>query len=324
MPADDTAASTSFTEMEELRKIARDAAAAAASASAALERMAASMDTQARKKPELPNFESKNVDIWIQRIESAFTRVNIISPRDKFAHLESKFNVDLNPRINDFLFGAPTAANWESFLAYLRAEYGRTREQQAAAMIDGVPRDGRRPTQWASKIVDLTKEVTIDDIRKEQLLRELPPEVRRAMADKVKNLTFLEAAELADNYFDRDGRLLHASTTSTINRIDHAPGSNFAEPEPSQADSINAVHRRSNQPRSANQQPRYTPSYPSSSTSQRAAHSNASSTSTANTSSGLQTATICFYHREFGKKAKKCEPGCQYKPSENGKAGPRK
>ena len=57
------------------------------------------------KKPELPAFDSKNIDLWIKQIENAHTRASITDSKKKFALLESKLGTGIDPKINDFLFG---------------------------------------------------------------------------------------------------------------------------------------------------------------------------------------------------------------------------
>ena len=49
------------------------------------------------RKPELPNFDPKNVEIWIKRVDNAYRRAGITDPKDKFAHIEAKFEVDADP-----------------------------------------------------------------------------------------------------------------------------------------------------------------------------------------------------------------------------------
>ena len=124
-----------------------------------------------KRKPEIPAFDKAHVDHWIRRTENAFIRALIESPREKFAFLETKFPVDFNPRINSFLWGDPTQANWDAFIAYLRTEYGTTKQQRASVFLDGFKRDGKRPSQYVALLNDKTKDVTINDIKKEMLLR---------------------------------------------------------------------------------------------------------------------------------------------------------
>ena len=53
------------------------------------------------KKVELPKFDKQNIDIWIKRMESAFVRANVTKPKDKFAHLESILDVNIDPVITN-------------------------------------------------------------------------------------------------------------------------------------------------------------------------------------------------------------------------------
>ena len=75
-----------------------------------------------KKKPDLPPWEPKKINIWIRRVTAAYQRAGIVNPKDKFAFLESMFEVNGNPKINEFLYGANTEADWDNFLAYLRDE----------------------------------------------------------------------------------------------------------------------------------------------------------------------------------------------------------
>ena len=45
--------------------------------------------------------------------------------------LETKFPVGTDPRIDKYLYGDATAAEWTNFLAYLCKEYGKTKQQKA-------------------------------------------------------------------------------------------------------------------------------------------------------------------------------------------------
>ena len=145
---------------------------------------AASVPDAIRKKPEIPPFDKAHVEIWIKRTENAFIRANISAVKEKFAFLETKFPVGFDPRIDEYLYGDATDAQWSSFIAYLRKDYGTTIQQRAAIFIDGLKRDGRRPSQFAASLDEKTKDVTIDDIKKEILLREMPTDVRRMLQER--------------------------------------------------------------------------------------------------------------------------------------------
>ena len=93
-----------------------------------------------KKKPDLPAFDKRNVEVWIKRIEAAFTRAGVTSAKDKFAFLEAKFPVDYNSKINAFLYGEATDEKWTEFICYLIKEYGQTKRQQAAVILSPFPR----------------------------------------------------------------------------------------------------------------------------------------------------------------------------------------
>ena len=284
----------------------------------------------AGRKPDLPPFDGKRIDEWLRRVENAYTRASIVSAADKFAFLEGKISVELNPKINEFFNGPATDENWTALKEYLKKEYGRTRQQQASTLIDGVKRDGRRPSQLFAQIKDLSKDATIDDIRKELLLREMPTTVRSALAEKIETMSGEEAAEAADHYFDRNGRFMHA-TQSTINQVAPRTQSetnsksetnqqNFttAFEDTDDTTDVNAVRppfRGRSQSRfgRGNSQVRF---------------ANASNSGRSSQSSNQnQTAAkqfICQFHKQFRHRAKNCQPGCEWlKNPGNGNPGRR-
>ena len=254
-----------------------------------------------RKKPEIPTFDKEHVEIWIKRMENAYIRAGISSIKEKFAFLEMKFAVNVDPVINEFFFVSdPTQENWNNFLAHLRKEYGPTPQQKASIFIDGFKRDSLRPSQYAAALNDKTKDVTLDDIKKEMMMRELPVEIRRMLQERIENSTFKEAAEISDAYFDRDGQPRHSSS-STVNEISE-PSQDFHL----QTDStdVNAVASRFRQNRQ-NPSSSFRPSQPRS----KSRNTNRQPT-THSTNTQSSTSNLCFYHEKFGDKARKCEEAC--------------
>ena len=180
---------------------------------------AAAVPDAIRKKPEIPPFDKAHVDIWVKRTENAFIRANIRAVAEKFAFLETKFPVGLNPRIDEFLYGEATDETWSAFISYLRKEYGTTKQQQAAIIIDGFKRDGRRPSQFAAALDERTKDVTLDDIKKEMLLREVPADIRRMLQERIEGLSFKDTANIADHYFDAEGRPKHTNPAPAVSHV---------------------------------------------------------------------------------------------------------
>ena len=303
---EDSMTSRTFTE-DEVRQIAANAVEAALA-------NVPRPTVCANRKPDLPAFDTKHIEVWIQRVEAAYARASITSPKDKFAFLESKIDINLNPKLNAFLFGPPTQAAWTEFLVYLREEYGPTKRQQAKTLLDGIRRDGRRPSQFLAQVVEKTKDLTLDDIRKEVILRDLPPQVCHALSAHAKNSTAEEIAKLADDYFDRDGQHLHATTAAPINNIDKA-----AAEADGDEDDINAIGPHFHERRKGKAFTRtgnFTPAFGNNQPSSTAYNQTSSNQRTQQQQQRKQSNNrhnsppLCRYHTKWGDAAIKCEPGC--------------
>ena len=280
---------------------------------------AAQIPDAIRRKPEIPNFDKDHIEIWIKRTENAYIRANITSTQEKFAFLESKFPVNFNPRVDEFLYGDATPANWTSFLNYLRAEYGSTKQQRASVFIDGFKRNGRRPSQYAAALDDTTKDVTVDEIKKEMLLREMPMEIRRMLQERIETLSFKDAAKIADSYFDAEGRPRHSTPPSvnevtSTNRWDAFNTPAFTEPFSDDDQAINAIGRRFSQrpqPRKAQGGGRPQQHVKTGQTLKTEAFQTAPKAVKANPNYPVKkSVNLCQAHFRFGDKARYCEVSC--------------
>ena len=296
-------------------------AAAIAAAEAAVRAMGST--TAKPRKPELPDFDRKNVEIWIKRIEAAYIRVGIVNPKEKFAHLETKFKVDFDPQINEYLFGEATSEKWNEFIEYFRSTYGRTKRQEAATVLDGVKRDGRRPTQLRSFIYDRIGSISIDDLVREMIMRELPTDVQRSLQERVDKMSSRELADAADSFFDQDGRPIHSSTQA-VNAVEE--GGDEVEEEGTDVNALNFRRKPQGRfqrgPQPKNQFPRqqngakhFTPAFTQND------RQNAPQPQTQKP----QGKPLCMKHRKFREKAYSCEPGCakweEFCAANNGKSG---
>ena len=289
---------------------------------------AAAIPDAIRKKPEIPPFDKNHVEIWIKRTENAFIRANIRATNEKFAFLETKFPVGYDPNIDEYLYGDATDAQWTAFLAYLRKEFGPTKQQRASIFLDGFKREGRKPSQYVAALDEKTKDVTVDDIKKEMLVREMPTEVRRMLQERIDTMSLKEAAKIADSYFDSEGRPRHIhQSTSNANAV-----SASLECLSIEDDEVNAVGRgppQRNRFRNRQQQkpePSKASSAPNSRSGTPAGNSDRGKPPPSGRRENRGTPTVqklCRYHIQFGDGARTCERGCDKFNSipSNGKAG---
>ena len=267
--------------------------------------MANNPRTAPKKKPDLPPFDRKNIHIWIKRLLAAYDRVGVTEPRDKFAWLESIFQVNMDPKIDSFLYGTNSADDWEDFLAYMKKEYGPSRRQQTTKLMGDIPRNEMKPTQYLLQLKEDTKDVEIDDIRKEHLLKSIPPRIREIMGKAVEDMTADEVAVMADDYFDKQGRPLEKNV-STINNVDNSSSSSFTAAFSDDETDVNFVKKgqfRGNSRQRSRSRPR---------NGQQSSFNRSSSSSGSknNAASDSGNDNVCYFHRKFKEKTTKCMPTC--------------
>ena len=287
---------------------------------------AAAIPDAIRKKPEIPPFDKAHVEIWLKRTENAFIRANITAINEKFAFLETKFPVGFDPRIDEFLYGDATPNNWTAFVNYLKQQFGPSKQQRTAIFIDGFKREGRKPSQYVAALNDKTKDVTIDDIKKEMLIREMPVDVRRMLQERFETMSLTEAAKVADSYFDNEGRPRHSNNSSSnVNAVPAALENLNLDDD----DDINAVGRKFPQRNRFRNQRKNESSSTASAPNSRSGTPNSAPdrgkvAGQRREYKGPPTLQkLCKYHVQFGDNARTCERGCDKfanMPS-NGKAG---
>ena len=289
------------------------------------------------RKPELPPFDKNAIEKWIRRVESAYIRSGISSPLEKFAFIESKFPVDEDPAVDEFLFGDPTAENWTAFCNYLRKRHGKTTRQKAAAILEPIHMDGRTPSQYFAKLKQSYDDITLDQIVKEICVRQLPPDLQQTICKDAENMSAKDMMSFADKYYNPDGSRMHKKPAS-VNAVNANPSphqqqqqqqytSAFNDDDGSQASGgdINAIRGRGSFQN--NRQGGYNNNNNARSKSRGRSfggggyNNNSGGKYNNNGNNGYKNnnnnrqqprndPSLCFYHNKFGDKAERCDIGC--------------
>ena len=274
--------------------------------------------TPSRKKPDMPPFDQQNVLIWLKRLQAAYDRANVTLAKDRFAYLESTFDITFDPIITNFLFNSNnTDDDWKEFVEYMKQEYGPTRRQKARKLIGDLPRQGMKPSQYMAQLEEEVKDVTLDDVKKEHLLKTIPPRIREILGKAVETKTAKEVAKLADDYFDSQGRPLEKSAT-TISHVDNQQSSTVASASTSftpafedNSTDINFVKKPNFRGRQRSQSRSSFGSNSRHGSKAPAATTTSSSNPTTSNSRQQQSSNgLCRFHRMFGDNATKCVSDC--------------
>ena len=294
------------------------------------------VSTAPKKKPDLPPFDAKNILVWIRRVEAAYARVGTTDAKDKFAWMESIFQVKLDPQIDAYLYGTNTAQDWSDFLSYLKLRYGPTIREKAQKMLTDIPRHDLTPSQYLIQLNEDTKDVTVDHIKREHLLKTIPPRIREMLGQEVESMTAEEVAKAADSFFDRTGKPLerHSAPINQVSTSSSSRSASFLSSASSSSSSSAALP-----PTSSMAPPSFTTAYSdedemdinfvrrnqrgnnrgrSQSRNQRSNSrppfnrlSNAPSTgSSQSASQPSHQQGLCRWHRRFGDKSLKCCTDC--------------
>ena len=291
------------------------------------------------RKPDLPAFDKSAIEIWLRRVESAYIRAGISRAVEKFALVESKFAVNEDPAVDKFLFGEPTDDNWKLFCEYLKKRYGKTKRQRVAAILEPISLDGRTPVQYLAKLEQNIEGVTVDDIKKEICLRQLPTDIQQTICKATEGMSANDMMQYAESFYNPDGTRLHKKqpTVNAVKVNNNNDSTSFTAPFVDETDEtdVNAIRGRGNFGKGRQQGGGYNnnnSNYNNSRSKSRGrpfgnnnngggGYNNNSARNNNNAPNSQQhDPTLCFYHNTFGNKAKKCDIGCAKARSGNGQS----
>ena len=177
-----------------------------------------------------------------------------------------------------------------------------------------------KPTQYLAQLEEETKDVTLDDIKKEHLLKTIPPRIREIMGKAVETKTTKEVAQMADQFFDSQGRPLEKSATTissvvntTATPSNHSSASSsFTAAYSDEEAEVNFVKKGkfSSFKSRSRSRPRHNNNNSRPAAAATATASTASSSSTAAPRQQQQSNNLCRFHRMFGDKATRCISNC--------------
>ena len=164
---------------------------------------------QRPKKPELPEVDLHDVKNWLRRVEAAYARAGVTSPADKLSYLEGKREM-CAPALNVYFHNeAPTEETWVEFKAYLVERYGKTIQQRARDTLgegSGWRRNGRKPSDLIAYTLEQMADLTLEDLQKEMIFREMPPTVQEHLLLSFPSDSLHEMGAKADKWFEMDGQ----------------------------------------------------------------------------------------------------------------------
>ena len=188
-----------------------------------------------------------------------------------------------------------------------------------------VPRHDLKPSQYLLQLKDDVKDVSVDHILREHVLKSIPPRIRELLGKQVEEKSAEEVAKLADAYFDRSGKPIekHSNPINNVNvsssstappsaSSSSTPASPFTPLFSDDDTDVNQVKRGNFQGRGRSRsrggqgQGRSNANrFPNASSGGNSGNNNSSGDSKQNAQPRL-----CRWHKKFGEKAYNCDTTC--------------
>lgn len=235
------------------------------------------------RKVHLPSFWQKSPRLWFAQLESEFTFYRISSDNVKYSAIVRHLDEQTMLAVADVIERPPDAEKYQTLKDMLIARFTDSEERRLRLLIAGVELGDKRPSEMLRELKQLSGGCVTDNILQTLWLQRLPSRVQETLA-VVEGVSLEKLAELADKVTDRNSNAMIAAV----------------EAQPSQqsqvlADLVKKVEALTVQQRKSRSRSRH----------RSKSRQRKDSKDKSDSEKGL-----CFYHKRFGAKARRCTRPC--------------
>ncbi|CAE1263959.1 unnamed protein product [Acanthosepion pharaonis] len=272
--------------------------------------------TETAIRLEMPVFNS-NVQTWFLQLDAIFQARHITSQQSKFAAVVEKLPAEVAAEVADILTSLPIEKPYETLKQAMLHRSGFSEERKRRDLLTNVTIGDAKPSQLLRRMQQLLGENDISTtVFRQMWLDKLPADIVRILAALADDMDIQKLATIADKVADTTP-IRHISATETVdglvpdvNRQIQKLSSELQEISIQLRDLQKAhTSRRDNSTKHNKHNSRSTSRHKYQQRRDRYQHAN------------------CWYHENFGARAKKCRQPCSYRKSSpsnqagNGHAG---
>lgn len=236
--------------------------------------------------------------MWFARLEAQFSLADITVDSTKFNYVVTAIEPELLNSVSDILIAPPAENQYEAIKARLIAAHSESEESKFRKLLQGLELGDQRPSQLLSRMKNLAGETVGEPLLKSMWLSRLPQNTQSILAALSDDLPQL--ATVADKISD-------LASPATINSTSVSQTSLLEQQMLQLTKQINELTAIvSNGERSRERRNNYFRH------DRRRSRSRSRSRRFKEPSNNL-----CFYHTNFGERAKKCSPPCSFQQAEN-------
>lgn len=242
---------------------------------------------------KLPPFWKENPILWFIQVEAAFTLARITNDDTKFRYVILNLDSTTLPFVSDIVANPPPHDKYQALKDRIIRSFDETAESKLRKLIRGHEIGDDKPSNYLQRLRNLAGGQCNDSVLRTLFFEQLPESVRSVLAiSEVADLSVL--ASQADKIYE--------ITKPTINALTYVKPSSSSQTTPKdliddlskRLDALTKELRNQRRQRSRSRQA-HSPRDKSKSK-ERDQEENA----------------MCWYHRQFGERAKKCQQPCEY------------
>lgn len=237
---------------------------------------------------KLPPFWHEDPQSYFAMAELKFSLFRITSDASKFQHVASNFDAKLVSLCRDLILNPPQRDKYNSLKQRVLSALAPSEEANIRRLLHGHPLGSEKPTVYLQQLRNLAAGQCNETLLRTLFLEQMPEDIRRILV--------IGSASTLDQLSAQADKMLEISR-STINQVSvHSTvPSNLLTTEPLQA-IINRLDKlEANIAQSRGR-------------SQSVGRQNFRNRSPS-------TSKLCFYHRRFRERARKCQDPCSWKES---------
>ncbi|XP_055837729.1 uncharacterized protein LOC129906113 [Episyrphus balteatus] len=232
---------------------------------------------------KVPPFWKRSPDLWLLQLEAQFHTSAITSDVTKYFNLFGNLEADVLTEVRDVVTSPPATEKYNGLKTRLLAAFQESEQKRLQTLLSGITLDGRRPTQLLSKMRELASSTISEDILRTLWMKQLPNTTQSILSCSA-NQELKTLAEIADKISDvySNSDVASVSKPSSISEISELKN---------QIASLQKDIEQLKVSRS---------------------RSSSRSKNFIRNKSKSRNQKMCYYHRRFGKQARKCQEPCQF------------
>lgn len=245
-----------------------------------------------------PPFWKCNPTLWFVRLEAQFSLAGITSEITKFNHVVAALDADILTSVTDLLMNPPKASPYEALKKRLIDSHSESETSKIRTLLQGLELGDQRPSQLLARMQALAGTSVGEPLLKSLWLGRLPHNIQSILAALDQEVA--ELAKIADKIHEfTPHSIISAATSENVSEMSELRAQ-ISQLSKQVSDLTYVVNKRT--PNT------YRPGYRS----RQRSRSRDRFRRYKESQNG-----VCFYHTNFGDKAKKCSPPCSFRSSEN-------